>query len=338
VHIFIDESGQFIPLDGKRSKAAAVVAIVVPSAGRTRLFWEFRRLKRALGARGGELKGAALHEDAVREVLRLLRRHDVIAEAVVIDVGAQHEQGVTEFRLRQAEKLIEHITREHQPTLIQDVLANQDAMRDLANQLFIQAYCYWELVPRLVETATLFWVQRRPQELSSFVWRVDAKGDRITSMERLWTTLIGPMVTARDVPMIMLQGADYSFFSRFDTRAPDGLDIPERIVTDLKKVLREDFAFASSERDLGLQLADIVAATLTRALNGTLQPGGWGDLGPLFVGRREQTIRLIALNEADTEPHSVPVTDTHWSRTLISLQDAARGMLLSGMAGNAGGA
>jgi hypothetical protein len=97
-------------------------------------------------------------------------------------------------------------------------------MKALPNQLFLQAFCMWQLVPRLLETATMYYAQRRPVELGSFVWRVDAKDHSITAMEAMWTTLIGPLIMSRSMtrPMGMIPGADYSFFERFDTDPAEG--------------------------------------------------------------------------------------------------------------------
>jgi uncharacterized protein DUF3800 len=329
VHIFIDESGQFIPLDGAKSRAAATVGLVVPSSMQGALRRAFRKLKQQLGASGGEIKGAALAESEAAQVIALLRQYDVILEAVVVDAGEHSDRDITDFKVRQADRLFGHITREHQPTLIQDLITSQETMKALPNQLFLQVFCIWELIPRLLETATMYYAQRRPAELGSFVWRVDAKDASITAMENLWTSFIGPLIMekSRTSPMGMIPGADYSFYERFDTAPVDGsATVPGHFYTDTKRVLRDDFAFTPSEDDLGLQMADICAAILTRALNGTLQPPGWQSLGSLFVRRKEQTVRLIALSW-DGGLHSRDVTNPRWHAVVPMLEKVARPML-----------
>lgn len=330
MHIFIDESGQFIPLGGAKTRAAAMLALVVPSSSRVALGHAFRKLKKQLGARGSEIKGSSLSESQAARVISLLQAYEVIVEAVVLDVGAHSTDEIADYKARQTEKLMEHITRDHQPGLIQDLIALQEDMRKLPNQLFLQVLCMWQLVPRLVETATMYYSQRQPVELGSFVWRIDAKGASVTVMEKVWTTLIGPLITAKSMstPMTMVPGADYSYYDRFDTNAPDGtLPQPGHYYTDMKKVLRQDFSFISSKSDLGVQIADILASILTRGLNGKLGRAGWETLGSLFIRRREQTLRLIApsWNAADAEVHHV--TDPHWIAFVRQLDAHARSML-----------
>jgi hypothetical protein len=229
----------------------------------------------------------------------------------------------------QADGLFDHITRDHHPNLIQELLGYQASMKALPEQLFLQVFCIWELIPRLVETATMYYAQRRPSELGSFVWRVDAKDRSVTSMERLWTILIGPVIMAKsDVsPMGMIPAADYSYYERFDVAPPDGtVRVHGHYYTDMRKVLREDFEFASSESDLGLQMADIVASILTRALNGTLHPAGWRSFGSLFVRRREHTARVIALSWDGTE-ESKDVANPRWAPVIHQIEALARPML-----------
>ena len=329
MHIFIDESGQFIPLDGAKSRAAATVGLVVPSSVQGALRRSFRKLKQRLGASGGEIKGASLSESDAAQVIALLQQYDVILEAVVVDAGEYRDLDITDFKVRQADHLMEYITREHQPTLIQDLVTSQETMKALPNQLFIQVFCLWQLIHRLLETATMYYAQRRPTELGSFVWRVDAKDASITPMENLWTSLIPPLIMAKTTmsPMGMIPGADYSFLERFDTAPVDGsAPIPGHYSTDITRVLRDDFALTPSEDDLGLQMADICAAILTRALNGTLQRSGWQSLGSLFVRRERQTVRLIALS-LDREQPSRDVANPRWHAVVPTLERLARPML-----------
>lgn len=329
MHIYVDESGQFIPLDGAKSRAAATLALVVPSASRVALRRAFRNLKREMGADGAELKGAQLAEGDVARVISLLVRHDVIADAVVLDAGDHTDTEVTAFKAHQADRLMASVGRGHQPGLIQDLTRLQSTIRALPNQLFLQAFCMWQLIPRILETATMYFAQRRPIEVGSFVWRVDAKDVTVTTVESLWTSLIGPIITAESAerPMGMIPGADYSFYARFDMAAPDAsLTRPGHYYTDMKKVLREDFAFTSSDTDLGLQMADIAVSALTRALNGTLQEDGWRSLGSLFIRRSDGPVRLIALSTTE-EVASRKVGNPHWRTVMRRLDVSARSML-----------
>ena len=54
-------------------------------------------------------------------------------------------------------------------------------------------------------------------------------------------------------------------------------------VTDSRLLLTEQLQFLDSRASLGLQLADMLASILRRALNGHLQKSGWKDFGKLVV-------------------------------------------------------
>ena len=331
MHIYIDESGQFIPLGGAKAKASAVVALVVPSAARVALGRAFRKLKRVFRPQEEEIKGSSMSEREAAAIASLLHGFGAIVEAVAINVGEHSAADVSRFKTGQAEKLTEHITREHKPGLILDVLNFQKAMSALSDQLFLQVFCLWQLIPRVLETATMYHSQRRPRELGSFVWRVDAKDRDVTAMEDVWTSLIGPLISSKSQtqPMRMIPGGDYSYYERYDAARPD--DVPpsaERHFTDLKLVLRKDFRFVPSTNDLGLQLADIVAAAITRALNGTLKESGWKPFGALLVQHAEQTLGHIALT-MERQPQTRDVTNPTWASVIRHLESQAQPMLTS---------
>jgi hypothetical protein len=99
-----------------------------------------------------------------------------------------------------------------------------DATRRMPNQLFVQAYLMIELVLRVIEEITLYYVQRLPKELGSIEWIIDRKDRGITEMEDTWSTLILPMSESHfmNKPLACLQGADYSHFdARYGIRADD---------------------------------------------------------------------------------------------------------------------
>ena len=144
---------------------------------------------------------------------------------------------------------------------------------------------------------------------------------------------MGPLITARSEasPLQIIPGADYSYLERFDfDTPPEGMPVDSgRHYTDIKKLLREDFSFAPSESDLGLQLADMIVSILTRALNGALQEAGWKSLGRLFVRRPQRTVRVIALSWPPPESECSEVENPRWISVIQSLEEVARPMLTS---------
>jgi len=170
----------------------------------------------------------------------------------------------------------------------------------MPNQLFIQAELTMTLMLSAVQIATLYFVQRKPEELGEVAWIVDRKGHALTEMEETWSTLILPMSENYFMkkPLISLKGADYSHFARYETdptldatmaRHIEWLDATygkrERrgTVINAKRLLTEQVQFVDSKDSLGIQLADMLATLLRRALNNHLQKSGWGNFGKLVV-------------------------------------------------------
>lgn len=80
MHIFIDESGVFVPPKSGANKVSCVVALVIPSSQIDRLRRRFERLTRGWGQAGKEIKGSRLSETEVAAVIQLLREYEVIME------------------------------------------------------------------------------------------------------------------------------------------------------------------------------------------------------------------------------------------------------------------
>ncbi len=331
MHIFIDESGQFIPLNRTKSRAAAAVALVIPTADRVALARRFKKTRKHLRPGVREIKGSSLSESEAKQLVAVLHEFDVILEAVVLDVGSLEDPEVTRFKRIQADRLLHHITREHHPTVVQEVSKLRQRILTLPNQLFIQAFCMIQLVSRVLETATMYYSQRAPQELGAFHWRIDAKGERLTPVEELWTELVLPVIYTKTLqsPMGMMPGGDYTFYQRFDPPDdPDDPCKPDRHRTDLTLLLREDLRFVRSLDDIGIQIVDALASVLTRALNGTLRQSGWEGMGKLLIRRRNQTVWLITLSADDVPDGTIHRTwNPRWYRAVKIWEATAKPMV-----------
>lgn len=273
---------------------AAVGALVIPDVRLASVCADFERLLRQFGATR-ELKGAQLTENQARAVISMLRKYDVIFDATAINIGYETEASLRHHQSVQADKLTASLTREHQPTLVEEVSGFRDRLLGLSLQLFVQARLMWRLIDRLIRVATLYYSQRCPRELGAFAWRFDAKEPcKVTEFEELWSSLLFPLLQTRSEaePHVLLEGADYSHFRRFDRLAT--LNGTVKSVTDLR-ALFHDRKFVQSQHELGVQLCDMVLGIFTRALNGTLQTG-WEHLGRLMIrGQRGRGPDLVTL-------------------------------------------
>jgi hypothetical protein len=335
MNIYIDEAGAFIPPTGNR-RYSLVLALVIPAAKEVELFYHFLRLRDLWPQQAIEIKGSKLDEDQTAEVLQLLAEYQVIAEYYAIDMNQHPACVIDEFKERQACAVTANLTEMHSDAVVQATRDEADLIRRLSNPLFVQAYLTMELIVDMLDVAINYLAQRRPSELGQFAWMIDRKDQTITEMEQLWSTLILPFGETRSAlkPFAKVDGFDYSHFEKYyiyeETAGekwkkhlqwmretlPSAKDEPTGPLhcIDLGRIWTEDRAFEDSQNSLGLQLADIVATTLCRALNGNLQRSGWAPISQLLI--RKKTAPFIQLGKAvGQRPLLQPQAEVVW-RTL----------------------
>jgi hypothetical protein len=315
MRVYIDEAGNFVvPADGQ-SLFSLVLALVIPTSIEPELFQEFLRLRDSWQNNAVEIKGSKLDEAQAAQLIDLASRYDVFAKFFAVDMATHGDGVVGPFKNRQADAITAHLTPEHHPPIVAQLKGLADAIRQMPNQLFLQAFLVIELVLKVVEESTLYYVQRSPEDLGSIEWIIDRKNRRITEMEETWSTLILPMSEGQFAqrPLPTLKGADYSHFDARYGIDPNDLEMKRHIdwtreaygIRDDERppglnaglLLREQRQFADSASSLGLQLADMLATILRRALNNRLQSPGWKDFGRLLL--RDKSTPILQLGPPD---------------------------------------
>jgi len=207
--------------------------------------------------------------------------------------------------MNQAKRITKNITKNHKATLIQSFLEIQKQLRNLSNQLYVQAFCAIELLYKVIQKATLYYAQRRPEELAEFYWTIDAKDQKITPYEELWSKIITPMLQSKSLeePFIQLDGADYSYFSKYFGVKPEPPEHLKTVVSgkkpfnyvEIKEIYHSNLRFEQLHKNYGLQIIDILTNAIRRAMNGNLQISGWSQIGKLMVQseRGSQAIQLL---------------------------------------------
>lgn len=308
MYIYIDESGIFRNPANRDNIASCVSALVIPSSHRRTLFKKFKRLlsKWPPPANGREIKGSELNEAQIAQVVSLLQRYEVVLETVSIDLGLHTEQEITDFKTMQADKLVADLTAEHQPSLIEQAHEQRVYILRMSNQLFVQAFLMWLLIPRFFQKLLLYYSVRIPRELGQFHWVIDAKDKQVTEFERSWSTVIYPVIYSHSLkePLRMVEGGDYSYFEKYRDDDEERLkaireenDLDDDFdMLSTKKIFGDNLSFDSSYGNLGLQLVDILVNATQRALNGRLQQTGWENIGTLMLAQKHGPVRLIKFN------------------------------------------
>lgn len=307
MRIYVDEAGPFLVPSTGSDSFSLVLALTIPSAAEPELFYDFLRLRDSWPVKGVEIKGSTLDESQAAQVIEVCLRHDVLVEFLAVNMATHDDVLVEGFKLGQAGELMAHLTPQHSPAVVQYHEQMSGKIRKMPNQLFLQAFITLHLLLDLLPEALLYYVQRLPEELGDISWTIDRKDRTLTQMEEMWSTLILPISESHYAKERFgtLEGADYSHFHKRYTSTLSNTD-PETarhmewaqqtyglrtlaendVVVNANRLFKEQRDFKDSRDSLGLQLADNLATTLRRALNGNLQKPGGERFGELIVRRR----------------------------------------------------
>lgn len=293
-----------------------------------------------------EIKGSTLDESQAGQLVDLLCRYELLVDFFAVDMVTHGDAIVDYFRNGQAENVKANITPEHHPYTVAQLQDLARKIRDLPNQLFLQAFLTIRLILRVAEEATAYFAQRLPPELGELAWIIDRKNRTVTEMEAVWTKLILPVSESYfgKSAFKTLEGADYSHFHEPYGFSVDNAD--EETVRHLqwvqathggspiaggeravyaKRLYSGNREFLDSRSSLGLQMADMLASILRRAPNRRLQFPGWKKFGRLLVRRSEPGSCFVQLGGADPAPR----LKGHAARVCRVLDAQARSMLLN---------
>lgn len=335
LNIFVDESGTFRTSPHPDSWCT-VVAYVSPEIDRA-------PLERLVGqlridcAGGKEAKLNDVSEDRYARFLSDLSRLHGIAFAVAIDAHLHTDAALQTHRDGQAGKVLENIDMMLYPQGRQAVQDLSDAIRCLPVQLYTQLVCQVELLHKVITRAITYFAQRYPATLSSLRWRVDRKDTIPTAYENAFRIILPGLLqtkSARD-PMLMLKGANYEFFKRFEFASGEvprflkedyGLDYGDD-VADVGKMVRDDFQLVDSNDVAGVQVADLLASGLRRAMRCNFDdPARIASLlgaNMLQEAHRAQPVRLIALGNGNE-----PIVSEQTARLLTAMTQFNRPYLV----------
>jgi Protein of unknown function (DUF3800) len=343
MNIYIDESGVFSNPANKDNIASCVGALAIPSSQRRDIIKGFRRLISSWKLGIPEIKGTKLGEDQIADVIRLLKRYEVIFDLVVMDLGLLTQAEITDHKIKSADGMTKNLPPHFHPDVIAQYTGLRQAFLDMSNPLFVQAVMLNILVPHLVQNMLTYYALRLPKEIGGFHWVVDAKDKKITNYEKAWSSGIFPYIYTQSLerPLFFVEEGDYTHFeknmdldkalTRLARNNPD-IDPKEFGTLSVKKILGGGFEFKDSKSNYGLQLVDILVNAAQRALNGKLKINGWGELGALMIAENPQPVQLITLTVEGKEADPVPIDNDH-RKVLIQLKRSAKPLVPIGKPG-----
>jgi hypothetical protein len=309
MRIFIDESGNFAAGAGQ-SRTCCIGALVVPETEARNLLTAFVDLRTSWTSEP-EIKSSALTDERTTAVLRLLAQYDVIAMVTAFD-KLHHPPGqLKAFQDGQAKAFTNALTEKHNANAWRYAQELRDEWLKLSPQLMAQLHTLIVTIEDIIRWVPNYYAQHRPEEIGRWDWVIDPKDVRRTPYEKVWERIVCPILQTVSVeaPFMRITELDYSAFERFHRDIPDyvhplvknpppGAHNDGRAI-NLNLLLRESVVFPDSRDEPGLQLADIVAGTFTKAMNGILDAKVWRLLGPLLLQRPNgaPAARLVALGD-----------------------------------------
>lgn len=97
MHIFIDESGNFVIPEEKKPKVSCVTSLTIPDKHMDAVAGEFISLRKFWGYEK-EVKGSILSEKQISDTIALLRPYDVLVDIICLDIGVHSSENVDKYK------------------------------------------------------------------------------------------------------------------------------------------------------------------------------------------------------------------------------------------------
>ena len=337
LHIYIDESGVFKP--ASHGDAWSVVAAFVIIEKDERLLKQLvTQLKLACGKTyKDEIKLKDISEDRYISFLSALARSTGgTLYCTATDMSFVSDSAVIQHRDIQSEKIVEHKDKMHYETARTGLELLSDQVKRLSPQLYMQLVCQVNLIADVINRAILFYVQRNPKNLSRFRWRIDQKNTEKNEYEDAFEKVAPALLQSISLenPSIAVREFDYTAMSKFTytkANAPNylnecyGLSVNVENSLNVGKIMRDDLSFPDSKECIGVQVADLLASGIRRALRGQFEK--LNDisrlLGNLMVQalKDQMPINLISFREG-------PIDNQHTKRVVMNFNRYSKAMLL----------
>lgn len=191
------------------------------------------------------------------------------------DAGFNTPDRVFEHQRQQVAETLRHIDKMKYEIGRQGLQLVASQLGKLSPQLYVQLQCQVDLIFDVVSRVILYYVQRDPDSLADFRWRIDQKNISRTDFEDVFEKLSPPLLQSRSMsePAPRVKGFDYSSLTQYefkDSKIPDYLKevygIEAQSGINIQKLIRGDIKFVDSQDSQGIQAVDLVVSGIRRCL------------------------------------------------------------------------
>jgi hypothetical protein len=329
MHIFMDEAGRGLATE--KEAVTCVTALVVPDSQLEDMTAWFLATENDYGKL---IKGRKIDQKLRDRILKGLLKFDVFVECTAIDMSLHPIDAVSQHKEKRA-LFIENSPMTQNPFLQEKRSSFAEKIKNTKVPLYLQGNLTWKLVDIVIRHATIYYSQKRPEELGAFHWVIDPKEPgRITPYEKLWTELVLPYLQCRPA-LICIDGHDYTHLERFAVTDADiellHKDSGEKLrkedrPLDLKKIMTEHLSFPDDKNTPGLRLVDVIANAIFRCLNRGVNFRDYQNIGALFFMRKPSNfVSLQTLVDIPQEK----LRDRPYRKVLSSIERDNRPIWLS---------
>lgn len=317
MNIFVDESGTF-PKTATPNSWCVVAAYVSPETDRKRIEIAVSSLRHKVLPAKKELKLGDLTESQYFEFLSSLGKLNGVFFASATDMSLNPVEAMAHHREMQATKVIEHLEKAVHQSMRDSLTELSESLRKLPINLYAQLIFQIRLFHEVATRASLYFVQRFPQTLTEFRWRVDQKDLVVTEYEKIFRKMLAPILQSMsfDDPFIRLEGADYSYMKQYEygqgeqpTYLTDVYGLPSSDGFNLGKMIGGNFRFVDSQLFVGVQVADLIASGVRRFLKGEFANN---DLAACLLGgltvpssKDKFPLSLLTIGKEDVVEHEL---------------------------------
>lgn len=278
MEIWIDESGNFSLKGAMKNNWCVTAAYVTPPTVKKHYTRVLRELKHHTKVNiRKEIKLRDISEHHYIDFLRDLNELNGVLFCSATDSGInevsrviEHQNGLASWTQQYVGKM-----RYEGGKKSLEILAHE--IGDLSPQLYIQLHLQVCLMESIVRRGINYFVQRNPNSLQKFQWRIDRKAaESKTNFERVFEKLSPGLLQTLSIrhPSELVDGFDYrpmrKFFLEKGGFSEELLEelphLRDKSSWNIQKIVRDNIEFEDSASSIGIQIADLLAAGLRRLL------------------------------------------------------------------------
>ena len=217
MNIGVDESGSFV-YSSASDTWNCVAAYAYPETDTRKIRSLLSQLKRRHGVGvNDEIKLKTLSENSYLNFLGEFLQLEGTLYAVATDTSLNASDRIQHHQKDQAAKIFEHIDLMQFDAAKQGLRELADLINAMPPQLYVQMQSQLYLVLMIIKTAILYYVQKHPQTLGNFRWRIDQKNSSKTDYERAYLQVLPGFLQTASLrePIPVLAEGNYKWFDRF---------------------------------------------------------------------------------------------------------------------------